>query len=185
MLSLFNQLRWADIVIILIIGRCIYIGIKRGLAVEFFKLLGTLLAVFTCLHYYSKLGAFLSKPEIVPTELGNFVAFIFIWSIFLFFSFIIREMFLFLIKLQPLAVLDKWGGAFLGGIRSLFLSGMILLILMISQISFFDKGAKTCFFGQYAIPTVTKTYAFVIERLINPFFSSEKINEEIFRTIEK
>ncbi len=185
MLSLFNQLRWADIIVILIIGRCIYIGIKRGLAVEFFKLLGTLLAVFSCLHYYSKLGAFLSKPEMIPTELGNFFAFTFIWGIFFFFSFLIREMFLFLIKLQPLAALDKWGGAFLGGIRSLFLSGMILLIFMISQIGFLDRAAKTCFFGQYTLPTVTKTYTFIIEKIINPFFSSEKINEEVFRTIEK
>lgn len=185
MLFLFNQLRWADIIVILIIGRCIYIGIKRGLAVEFFKLLGTLLSVFSCLHYYSKLGAFLSKPEMIPTELGNFFAFVFIWGIFFFFSFLIREMFLFLIKLQPLAALDKWGGAFLGGIRSLFLSGMILLIFMISQIAFLDRAAKTCFFGQYALPTVTKTYTFVIERLVSLLFSSEKINEEVFRTVEK
>lgn len=185
MLSLVNQLRWVDLIILLIIGRCIYIGIKRGLSVEIFKLAGVLLAIFACLHYYSVLGALFSKPEIIPTDLGNFVAFILIFVAFIFFSRLIRDMFLLLIKLQPVPFLDKWGGAFLGGVRSIFLSGIILLLFIISPIGFLEKGAKTAFFGMYTFGTAAKTYSFICEKLIKPFFVNEKINEEIFKAIEK
>ncbi len=184
-MSLVNQLRWTDIIVILIVCRCIYIGIKRGLGVEIFKLLGTLLSVFTCLHYYTVLGAFLSRPKFIPPDIGNFLAFILIFSIFWSISFLIREMFLFLVKLQPIAAVDKWGGAFLGGIRGIFLSGIFLLIFIISPIPFLERGAKISYFGIHTFGTVAKTYTFMIEKMIKPFFHNENLNEEIFRAIEK
>ncbi len=185
MFSLVNQLRWADILIIVIMVRCIYIGIKRGFAVEIFKLAGILLASFACLHYYSVIGSLLSRPEVIPPDLGNFIAFIVLFSVFLFFSFLIREMFLFLIKLQPIAFLDKWGGAFLGGIRSIYLSGLILLIFIVSPIGFLEKGAKTSFFGIHTFGTVAKTYSFISERMVTPLFPNENINQAIFKAIEE
>lgn len=185
MFSLVNQLRWADIIVVIIIARCIYIGIKRGFAVEIFKLAGTLLASFTCLHYYSVIGGFISKPEVIPADLGNFIAFIVLFAVFLFFSFLIREMFLFLIKLQPVEALDKWGGAFLGGIRSIFLSGLILLIFIVSPIGFLEKGARTSFFGIHTFGTVAKTYSFIAEKMVKPLFPNENINEAIFKAIEE
>lgn len=185
MFSLVNQLRWADIIVVIIIVRCIYIGIKRGFAVEFFKLAGTVLASFACLHYYSVIGGLLSKPEIIPADLGNFIAFIALFALFLFFSYLIREMFLFLIKLQPIEALDKWGGAFLGGIRSIFLSGLILLIFIVSPMGFLEKGAKTSFFGIHTFGTVAKTYSFISERIVKVFFPNEDMNEAIFKAMEE
>lgn len=185
MFSLVNQLRWADIIVIIIIARCIYIGIKRGFAVEIFKLGGVLLSIFACLNYYSLIGSYISRPDLIPPDLGNFLGFILLFSIFMFFSRLIREMFLLLIKLQPIAILDKWGGAFLGGIRSIFLSGMILLMFIVSPVAFLEKGAKISFFGIHTFGTVAKTYSFINEKMIQPFFPNEKINEEIFKAIEK
>jgi uncharacterized membrane protein required for colicin V production len=185
LLSLINQLRWADLIVILIIGRSIYIGIKRGFAVEIFKLIGTLLCAFACLHFYSKLGAFLSKPKIILPDLGNFVAFLLIFAVFSGFSYLVREMFLFLMKLQPIPVLDKWGGAFLSGIRSVFLSGLVLLMFIISPVGLLDRGAKITFFGPYTYGAVAKTYTFTVEKIIKPFFTEENLNEEIFRALER
>lgn len=185
MLSLVNQLRWVDIIVIFIIGRSIYIGIKRGFAVEFFKFFGILLALFACLHYYSKLGAILSKPSIVPVDIANFVAFVLIFVIFVLISYFTREMFLMLFKLQPIAVIDKWGGAFLGGIRSIFVSGLILLLFIISPIGFLERGAKIAFFGPYTYGTVARTYTFMVEKLVRPFFSEEGLNQDFLKTLEK
>lgn len=183
MFSLINQLRWADIIVIVIVCRCIYIGIKRGLGVEIFKLTGILVSIFACVHYYTRVGAFLSKPEIIPTDLANFVSFILVFVVFLFFSRLIRDMFLMLIKFQPIAALDKWAGAFLGGIRGIFLSGMILLIFIVSPIGFLDRGAKVSFFGIHTFGTVAKTYTFMIEKIVNPFFPEENFNEEFFEAM--
>jgi len=163
--------------------RCVYIGIKRGLGVEIFKLAGVLVSVFACVHYYSKLGSFLSKPELIPTEIGNFISFTLLFVISVFFCSLIREAFLLLVKLQPHPVLDKWIGAFLGGVRGIFLSGMILIVFIVSPVGFLDRGAKISFFGIYTFGTVAKTYTFMVDKLVKPFFPEEGFNEEFFEAL--
>ena len=51
-LKFITELNWVDILVLILIFRVCYISLRTGLVVEFFKLFGTLAAIYLSLHYY-------------------------------------------------------------------------------------------------------------------------------------
>ncbi len=51
LLNIIKQLNWVDIFVLIVLLRTAYISRKAGLPREFFKLLGTVLAIYLSLHF--------------------------------------------------------------------------------------------------------------------------------------
>ena len=80
-MSIFKQFNYIDIIILILLFRICYISVKTGIAIEFFKLLGVLSAIYIASHYYTSLSDIIRRhymPKIIPLEFADFIIFLFL-----------------------------------------------------------------------------------------------------------
>lgn len=182
--ELIRQLNWVDIVIIIIIIRTVFMGFKKGLMVETFKLLGTLFAIFISLHYYSSISNFISSRMPLPVEFLDLIAIISLIIIVLIVFKFMRDGLLILFKTEPLAALDRWGSLILGFIRGCFLSSLVILLIFLSSIEYSQNSVRGSLSSKYFLELSPKTYAFIFDNIFSKLPSEEKINSAIFEKLE-
>lgn len=188
--KMLKQLNWVDIVVIILLIRISYIALQSGLFLESFKLLGTILALYLSLHYYSVLGSFLANrmgiKTLSPLAL-NFISFIVLMIAgYLIFK-ILRELFAKFIKLEPTAGLDKWGGLILGVIRGFLSVSLVIFMLAASHAGYFRKSVKGSFSGKDLINISISTYAGIWNAALSKFMAKENFNQntgEIKKSLE-
>ena len=78
-LKVMKQFNWVDIFSLILIFRICYIASKRGMSVEFFKLLGTIFSIYLALHYYTLISDWIQElvrelvPQRVPLDFFDFL----------------------------------------------------------------------------------------------------------------
>ena len=181
--ELSRQLNWIDILVLIVFLRLTFISMKQGLGVEFFKLLGTLFALYLALHYYSLLATFLSgftgsiEPDISFLELIAFVilfafGYLFFWSIRIAtFRFMTAEV---------NSEFSKWGGFVCAFLRSFLLSSLILFALVIPGAAYFKDSVSYSLSGHYFSKVAPATYTFIWESIVSKFNSGEKYNSALY-----
>jgi len=181
-LELSGQLNWVDILVLIVFFRLSFISLKQGLGVEFFKLLGTLFALYLSLHYYSYFATFLNGytgsiiPEIPVLELMAFVTlfafgYLFFWSIrIVTFRFMTAEV---------NSEFGKWGGFVCAVLRSFLLSSLILFAFVIPGKAYFKNSVRYSFSGYYFLKVAPATYTFIWESIASKFNSGEKYNSAV------
>lgn len=180
---LIKQLNWVDIFILILIIRITYIGIKRGLVTELFKILGTILSIFLSMHYYPKLGNFIHERSPLPLGFADFISFLALVIMGHLFFLMLRTTFLLLVRIEPQNILNKWGGLILGILRGLLAVSLFISILCLSTIKYFEKSAKRSFSSNYLSKIAPKTYEFLFDNLFIKFSPKERLNEEIFNKV--
>lgn len=182
MLSTIKQFNWIDILVVIILFRIIYIAIKGGLAVELFKLLATLLAVYLSLHYYTLFSAFMSRFIGVENIFGkslNTVSLI-ILAIISYLIFIpLRKIFFGVIKLEPVPGLNKWGGFILGITRAILVVSLIIYILVISPAAYLKHSVQDAYSGKRLFKVAPSVYGLLWNGIISKFIPNEKFNQNI------
>jgi len=180
--ELSRQLNWVDILILVVFLRFIFISLKQGLGVEFFKLSGSLFAAYLALHYYFSLATFLNGytgsiiPEIHFQEL---IAFVILFALgYLFFWAIRLSTFRFL-SAQVYSELSKWGGFVCAVLRSFVSSSLILFALVIPGNAYFKDSVRYSFSGYYFSKVAPATYTFIWESIVSKFNSGEKYNSAV------
>ncbi|MFH1201960.1 MAG: CvpA family protein [Candidatus Omnitrophota bacterium] len=185
MASFFKNLNWIDILVLTIILRTSYIGLRRGFVIEFFKGIGLFFGLFISLHYYSKLTEFLNKLTPVPADfLEPLVLLSILILIVLGFKFI-RDAILLLFKIEPKTYLDRWGGAFLGIVRSVLVASLVLLGLVFFPIDYFKKSIFGSTMGVTLVKVAPRVYESSFENFFRLFFPQEELNKAIFIKLEK
>lgn len=152
LLEVVKQFNWVDIFVIILLFRTIYIAIKNGIFITLFKLLGTLLATYLSLHCYTGVADFFEArvptPPIVPLEIWDFLAF-FGLSVSGYLAFVIlRETFFRFVKTEAVSILNKWGAGILGIARGLILVSLVIFLLSIPVISYFQNSVKDSFLAR-------------------------------------
>lgn len=180
MLANFN---WIDILIAIIIVKIIYSGIKSNILVEFLALLGIVIANFVTVHYYIRFSNFLHEKLFVPETVQDFFAFLLIWvTIYVVFKLIINGWTL-IIKAQAYPTVDQWGGAIFSFVRSLFVTGLMLMLFVVSGNEYFKKISRQSFSGFYLLDFSPKMYRYCYENLVVKFFPDEQLNEDAFHVL--
>lgn len=174
---------WVDLLMPLVVWRCVFTGRKSGLIVEAFKLLGILLGTFVTLHYYSSFSNFLDKNLSLHESIRDVYAFgLLAVCTHLLFS-LIREGWLTILKIDLPILVDQWGGFILSAVRSYLICGLIFLALLTvkdDRIQFSTKNSLSAFFFK---KTSLKIYHKAYFGFIHNLFPSEPINEEAFKLI--
>jgi len=182
-LNIIKQFNWVDIFVIILLFRICYIAIKSGFVVELFKFLGTVLAIYLSLHYYTALAdlvtKYLSIKESMPLEFLDFIAFIILVIIGYFVFVILRQVFSQLIKTEAAPNLNRWGGLALGIVRGILFSGLIIFILVISSVSYFKNSAGNSYLGKRLLKVAPTTYTKLWNGLMSKFMTGEKFNQTI------
>jgi uncharacterized membrane protein required for colicin V production len=179
-----SQLNWVDVLIIVIFIRIIFIGIKKGFMVEFFKLGGILCAIFVSLHYYSKLSDLVTSHSPLPTNFADLICLVSVSVLVLILFRLFRDGILALIKIHVHNVLDRWGSLALSLIRGIFVTSLVILIIFLSTIEYFKKSVDSSFSKPYLLNISPRTYAFIFENIFSKFSSDEKLNLKIFKSLD-
>lgn len=183
--ELVNQLNWVDVLIFIAFIRIILISYKHGFVIEIFQLLGTLVSIFIAFHSYNILAQIISSHSPIPVDFTSFISFVALVVLILVLFKFCRDAFLFVIKMQPMAVLDKWGSVVLGIVRAVFISSIIIVTLLISTIGYLQQSAERSFSSRYLLDLAPRAYAFMFDNIYSKFSPNEEINSAIFKAIEK
>lgn len=187
-LNIIRQFNWVDIFVIILLFRICYIAIKSGFVVELFKSLGTVLAIYLSLHYYTALAdlvtRYLSIKESMPLEFLDFIAFIILVIIGYFIFVILRQVFSQLIKTEAAPNLNRWGGLALGIVRGILFSGLIIFILVISCVGYFKGSAQSSYLGKRLFKVAPTTYTKLWNGIASKFMTKEKFNQTILEVQE-
>ena len=183
MLGILTKINWVDILIVILLVRISYIATKRGFPIEFFKTAGIISAVYLSLHYYSRLALFVqhrSKLDKLNPDIFNFLSFLILALLGYCIFMLLRKIFLIFIKIEAVDNLNRWGGMFLGVLRSLLLSSLVIYGLLICGVSYFKKSALESYSGKYVYRVAPYTYKFLWDSFFSRFSRGGTLNNDIF-----
>lgn len=182
LLDLIKRFNWVDILVIIIVFRVCYVSVKRGFIVELFKLLGTVLAIYLSLHYYSPLADYLNDRfsiTVIPLEFLDFLCFVLLalvgYSVFI----ILREGITRFIKSEAAPRLNQWGGLAVGAIRSFLLLSLILYMLLISTLTYLNSSAHKAYMGPSVFRIAPGIYSNLWNTVMSKFMFNEKYNDSV------
>ncbi|MCX5697314.1 MAG: CvpA family protein [Candidatus Omnitrophica bacterium] len=185
LLSLIKHFNWVDCFIIILVIRICYVSLKRGFIVEAFKLLGTILAIYLSLHYYSFLADYLNDRfsiTVIPLEFLDFLCFALLaivgYSVFIIF----REGITRLIKSEAAPQLNKWGGLVIGGMRAFLLASLLVYMLLISTLTYLNTSVHRAYFGTSIFRIAPGVYSNLWNTLMSKFMVKEKFNNSVTQT---
>jgi len=186
-IQILKQINWVDILVVIILIRIGYVSRKTGFVKEFFKLLGTIFALYLGLHYYTKLSDFVGKKiniPAMPLEFFDFIFFVILVLIGYLIWVLLRESFTHFIKMEAVPTLSKWGGLILGLSRSILLSSLVIFMLAISSVNYFKESTINSYSGKKLFKVATQTYSIIWNGLMSKFMTQEKFNPTIYEIEE-
>lgn len=180
-------LNWTDFLIIAVVLRMCYIGLKTGIAVEAFKLFNLWLCTVVSFHIYtSPLSDYLNvKLPALPLDAGDVFVFVSLLVIITVLVRIIRESFFLLIKIEAHNTFDRWAGLLIGAFRGLWIASFGLFIMTISTVQYLETSAKTSLLGHRLLVLAPTIYKASHEGLISKFVAQNKVNEEVFKALNR
>lgn len=179
------KLKWFDFFIIILLIRTCYIAIKCGIIIEIFKTLGTILAIFLSLHFYTFVSESLNSRfsiSIIPLEFLDFLVFVLL-AICGYFAFLILRMtFLRLVKTEAISLFNKWGGLTLGILRGILLIGLVTYALVISSVVYLKTSVNNSYFGKTAISIAPSVYRGLWTAIVSKFSAKDSYNQYVDET---
>ena len=179
LMDFIKYLNWIDILLVCVCARAVFIGVKTGFIVEFFKSVGILFSIFITLHYYSTLTVLLAS-QVTTFELPIVAIFVFLalWFLMTYVFKLIREGLLMVFSVQAHPNVDRWGGAFLACLRGVVVSSMVFYVLLLTYNPDIIKVAQNSL-ARYAVSYLpTGIYTGIYNGFVVKFFAQEKISEE-------
>jgi uncharacterized membrane protein required for colicin V production len=169
---MFSRLNWIDIVIIILLFRTTYVGFSRGLTKVFFNFVGLIVATCVSIHYYGKLGEFLTNNlDFLERSISILISFILLVAgsilAFKIIIFLISK----LVQIDFAVFLEKIGGLIIGIVYGLLLSSLLLIILSFSKTEYIQSSLSRSFSVPFIIKIAPKSYDFILKVL--PIESSE------------
>jgi len=181
-LELSSRFNWIDILIFIVFLRLIFISLKQGLAIEFFKLLGVFSGLYLALHYYFSLALYLngrSGNKNSPGLFLEFSSYLALIALGYLVFWLLRVLIFRFITAEINPFLSRWGGGILGFLRALLLSGLILFAILIPKSTYFRESVRYSLSGRYFVQVAPATYTWIWESIVSKFNSKEKFNSAI------
>ncbi|MCX5713607.1 MAG: CvpA family protein [Candidatus Omnitrophica bacterium] len=182
LLDLLKRFNWVDIFIIIAVFRICYVSVKRGFIIEVFKLLGTILAIYLSLHYYSFLADYLNDRfsiTVVPLEFLDFLCFVVLAIVGYCVFIILREGITRFIKSEAAPRLNQWGGLVIGAIRSFVLLSLIMFMLLISTLTYLNTSVHKAYFAPSVFRIAPGIYSNLWNTVMSKFMFGEKYNTSV------
>lgn len=179
-----REINWVDICAAIVLLRALYVSVRNGLVVELFKLTGTVLAVYLSFHYYTVFsdamaGRLPVLGEKIPLRFLDFLSFLILAASGNLVFVALRIVFYRFIHLDAAIELNRWGGLILGLARGVLYAGLIIFMLLISSISYFNKSVNNSYVGRELIKLAVSTYKGLWDNLGSRLAPGEKFNNTI------
>jgi len=187
LLNIIKQFNWIDIFVAIILLRIGYNALKRGISIEFFKLLGTIAAIYLSLHYYTIFSdAIRGRITTEENALGFLspITFITLAILGYFLFAILRSIFYRFIKMEAAPRLNKWGGLLLGLVRGILFLSLIIFMMVITRIDYLQRITHQSYFGKGLFKVAPATYAFLWNKATSKFMVNEEFNQSVLTVQE-
>lgn len=184
-----ENFNWVDYFILIIFLRIIYIAAKKGFTVEFFKFLGVICALYIGMHYHILVADFIqtSFPFIAkkfPVKFLDFLIFLLLVVLSNLFFVLVKIAFSYLIKIEAVSLLQKWGGLFLGIFRSVLFAAIFLYGLSISSVSYFEGSVRRSYLSYRLVSVGIATYRGMWDNIFSKFAPNEQFNKVVLEVEE-
>ena len=133
---------WVDLIIVIILLRTCYNGYGRGVLAETFNLLGAVSATVVTINYWDLVAGWLRPWLWIEPTLANFLVFSGFFLMLIFLVHVILRRITELVKWERLHWVTQGLGLILGGLRGLWWSGVLLLILTASNVTYFQNSVE-------------------------------------------
>mgnify|MGYP001607426574 CR=1 FL=1 len=181
-----SQFNWFDILIIAVIFRIAYLGIKRGFGIEVFKTINIFFCSFVALHFYITLGEFIhSKITPFPAESASIFSYIVLIFVITMIFRILREGFFVFFKSETVGIFSKISGLFFGIFRGVVISGLIMYVFLISSNHYLELSARTSVIGPKIMRLPVKIYESILNGVAVKISSSQGFNQKVIEVLEK
>ena len=170
-----RQLNWVDFFVVILLIRICYVAAKCGFTAELLKLLGTLTAICFAFHNYlstSNSLVSLLKLKATPLYLDSLIFLSLATSGYLIFI-AVRRLFSLFIKMEAVAMLNKWGGLILGVFRAFLLASLILYLLAISGLDYFKRSIGISYSGNKIVRIAPIVYTSLWDNIISKFLTAK------------
>jgi len=168
-----------------IVIRGVYVSLKKGVIIEFIRLFGICFTVIITLHYYKRLGLFLSERVMVPDALQNFFAFILLFIVSLIGFVVITNIWSVAIKKdRELASSEVIGCVFFSLIRLYLLCALILSGVILFGNPFLKSAAMGSISANFMRNAPIKLYKFSYDRMIVKLTPSEPFNQSAVQLLK-
>ncbi|MDD5408984.1 MAG: CvpA family protein [Candidatus Omnitrophica bacterium] len=183
--TVLRHFNFLDIIILIILFRICYIALKDGLAMELFKLLGVLSAIYISSHFYISLSRIIKLryvPDNISLEFVNFVIFVLLACAGYIALALLRVTFCRFMKMEAAPKLNKYGGLILGLARGYFTVGLLIYVLMITNVSYLNSSIKHSALASRCVSVSSQTYNWIWESIFSKFFPQEKPDSVVRET---
>ena len=181
-------LNWVDFLVIGIIGRMCFIGIKTGAGIELFKLLSLWFVTIVSFHTYTTpLSDYLNtKVPALPLDAGDVFVFCVLITVITLLFRVIRESFFLLVKIEAHNAVDKWVGLLVGALRGFWIASIALFIMTISTVGYLETSAKCSLIGHNVLYMAPNIYRGSAEGFISKIIPAYgQPNEEVFKAVDR
>ncbi|MBI3601399.1 MAG: CvpA family protein [Candidatus Omnitrophica bacterium] len=181
-----ESINWVDVVMLVLLIRSVFIGVKTGFVIELFKFLGVLGAVLVGLHYYALMAALIAKKTNWSLESFEFVIFVLLCLLAVLVVKCLRDWFLMFFKFESThAGFNQWGAGFICVLRALFLASLIMYALLLTRVEYLQRETLTSISQKLALKVAPNTYHFLFHQVIGKIFTQQKFNEDVFNVISR
>jgi uncharacterized membrane protein required for colicin V production len=187
LLNILRQTNWLDIITVIALFRICYIAMDKGLLVEFFKLLGTISALYLSMHYYTPVSDFFRERidlEVVPLKFLDFIFFALLGIISYLIFVLLRSVCQRFVKVQIAPRLNKWAGLVLGLARAYLFIGLVIYMLAISSVIYLEDSVVGSYLGMRCFKIAPKTYSWIWNSIASKFMKREKFNNTVLEIQE-
>ena len=165
-MEVITRVNWADVAVLIIILRSVYIGSQRGFFGELFYILGAFLAIIFGMHFYPPLANFINTYLFIQLNIADLMSFLIItlafYFLFRFFYGLLRKA----IKLEIFPGANRIGGGILGFCKGFIVSVLLFLTMMLTPINYVTYSVKTkSVLGRFFVKTGIVLY----EKCLNVF----------------
>ena len=162
-MEIIKNINWLDILVLVIVVRGIYMGVKRGLTAELFNFFGIIISLILAIQWYSQVADVLIINFNLPIWLSKFLCFVIITqTIRIAFKYSLTLL-LKILNIQFIPQLEKIGGGIIGIGRGIILAGILILSLRFIPNDYMRESIETkSFTGSFLIKVTERTYMSLI-----------------------
>ncbi|MBF0511307.1 MAG: CvpA family protein [Candidatus Omnitrophica bacterium] len=180
-----KNIDWVDVGLVFLFVRMVFVGVKNGFLSEFFKSLGTVVAVILAFHYYSFLAVWVSEKTNFSWKYWEVLMFVDIWVLVaVFFKFFGDGMGL-LFKAETIHKgFDKYAGGIVAALRSILVCSLAIFSLLLVRHESLTKMTFRSYGFQVLGHTAPKTYDYLFHHLVNKFLAGEEYNTQVNKVLQ-
>lgn len=169
-----------DVLMAFILLRGTYVGFQQGVLVEFFKIIGILLANFIAIHYFFEFTRLAGTSIPLPQDILQPLVFAVLWVFVVLIFAVVRNGWLMGFAPKEKKFFDKFFGAALGFLRGMVVCGLTFVLIFISGHSTLMSSARQSLSGFYLLGLSPYLYDQAFESGITKIFPDEVKNEKVF-----